>query len=237
MVIMPAEYRSRVTGKSRKSNFSVCLHEAPADNAGMDWNALQTEQMREALARFDPADTANREGGAVEACGFREAGVLAPLLREAGEWKLLFIRRSVYEGDRHSGQVAFAGGKREPGDRDIRATALREAEEELGIQPQQLELLGSLPAWYSSTGYCITAQVARLQWPCELRLQAREVDRVFSIPLSWLADRNHFQVMPHRREDGRVVQVVRYRPWQDEILWGATAGMVRMLIQAFSTTG
>lgn len=234
---MTAEYRSLVTGKSRKSNFSVCLHETPADNAGMDWNALQTDQMREALARFDPADTANREGEAGEACVFREAGVLAPLLREAGEWKLLFIRRSVHEGDRHSGQVAFAGGKRELLDRDIRATALREAEEELGIQPQQLELLGSLPAWYSSTGYCITAQVARLQWPCELRLQAREVDRVFAIPLTWLADRRHFQVIPHCREDGRVVQVIRYRPWQDEILWGATAGMVRMLIQAFSTTG
>jgi len=232
---LPAEYRSLVTGKSRKSNFSVFLEDAPADNAGMNWNDLRIEKMRDALVRFEPTDAANRENGAVETCGFREAGVLAPLLREAGEWKLLFIRRSVYEGDRHSGQVAFAGGKREPQDRDIRATALREAEEELGIQPQHLELLGSLPAWYSSTGYCITAQVAILQWPCELRLQAREVDRVFAIPLSWLADRNHFQVVPHHREDGRVIQLVRYRPWQGEILWGATAGMVRMLIQALSS--
>ncbi len=200
----------------------------------MNWNELQTGPLRDALARFKPAYT-ERAGDGER--GFREAGVLAPLLREAGEWKLLFIRRSVYEGDRHSGQVAFAGGKREPRDRDIRDTALREAEEELGIPPQRLELLGSLPAWYSGSGYRITAQVARLQWPCELQLQTREVERVFTIPLAWLADKNHLRMIPHRREDGRVVQLIRYRPWQGEILWGATAGMVQMLIQALSNSG
>jgi 8-oxo-dGTP pyrophosphatase MutT (NUDIX family) len=85
----------------------------------------------------------------------REAGVLMPLLRKEGAWHLLYIRRPESEQDDHSGQVAFAGGKREQGDDDLLQTALREAREEIGIEPGDVNVLGSLGKHHSVTRFCI----------------------------------------------------------------------------------
>lgn len=195
----------------------------------MDWNALDRGEIRRRLAcRGAPREAPQSPPGHC----YREAGVLAPLVREDDAWHLLFIRRSRREGDRHSGQVAFAGGKRESGDADIRATALREAREELGIEAEWLEVFGSLPACFSGSGFCITAHVAHLPWPCRLNPDPREVDRVFTMPLDWLADPANAFSEPWRQEDGTLVPVIHYRPWQGERLWGVTAYMVEMLLQA-----
>jgi len=195
----------------------------------MDWNRLEAAQIRQRLASSQAAECPDE-------CrrSYRAAGVLAPLIRVDQAWRLLFIRRSCFEGDRHSGQVAFAGGKREAGDANIRETALREAEEELGIGRDQLQMLGELPPYHSSTGFCITAQVAQLDWPARLRPQPREVARVFSLPLDWLADGRNWRSELIRRDNGSRVEVIRYREQDGECLWGATAGMVQRLLQLLS---
>ena len=74
----------------------------------------------------------------------REAAVLVPLMRIEEAWHILFIRRTTNEADRHSGQVAFAGGKREDEDDSLLTTALREAEEEVGLAPADVEVLGHI---------------------------------------------------------------------------------------------
>jgi len=201
----------------------------------MDWNRLEAAQIRQRLALLPVSAAAECS----DECRrlYRAAGVLAPLIRVDQTWRLLFIRRSRFEGDRHSGQVAFAGGKREAGDANIRETALREAEEELGIDRRSLQMLGELPPYHSSTGFCITAQVAQLDWPLRLRPQPREVARVFSLPLDWLADGGNWRRELIRRDNGSRAEVIRYREYDGECLWGATAGMVQQLLQALSGPG
>ena len=159
----------------------------------------------------------------------RRAGVLIPFIRERGQWHILFIRRAMIEGDRHSGQVAFAGGKQEDCDPDLRATALREAHEEIGVRPQHVEVLGELNHHYSITRFRITPVVGHIDWPYPLQADRSEVARVFSIPLAWLADsQNHRTV--HRQINDKPVPVVYFRDYDSELLWGATARMTLSLI-------
>src|SRR3954466_720202 len=92
----------------------------------------------------------------------RDAGVLVPLYRDpAGDVRLIMIRRT--EGGLHGGQLAFPGGVRDPGDASLRDTALREAEEEIGLDPDRVEVLAELPVMETRiTGYRITPFLARV---------------------------------------------------------------------------
>ena len=118
----------------------------------------------------------------------REAAVLVPLLRIDNAWHLLYIRRTSFEGDRHSGQVAFAGGKRDDIDDSLLATALREAEEEVGLAPADVEVLGYINHHHTISEFQVRPYVATIPWPYNLNPDGVEVARIFSIPLQWLAD-------------------------------------------------
>ena len=129
-----------------------------------------------------------------------------------------------------SGQVAFAGGKHEPQDTDLEATALREAHEEIGLHPDRVNVLGHLNFHYSITRYRITPVVAEVDWPVQLQPDASEVARIFSIPLGWLADARNYRI-EQRQLDGRDVAVIYYDEYDGELLWGATARMTRSFIK------
>ena len=129
----------------------------------------------------------------------RHAAVLVPLLFEAGEWRLLFIRRATNDRDRHSGQVAFPGGAREPLDRNDVHTALREAHEEIGLTPGRVRVLGTLGAYVTISRYRVVPVVAVIDGTHSLVLQASEVARAFTIPLPWLRERRHLRL--HHRDD------------------------------------
>lgn len=166
---------------------------------------------------------------------FRLAGVLLPLIREDNHWHLLFIRRSVNPQDHHSGQVAFAGGKHEPGDSDLKATALRECEEEIGVKSEHVHLLGGLNDHYTVSRFRVTPWVGVIPWPYPLRLDSREVAHAFSIPLAWLANKNHYEVKERRlQQHGLQVPVVYFSPFEGEQVWGATARMVLSLVETLS---
>jgi 8-oxo-dGTP pyrophosphatase MutT (NUDIX family) len=160
----------------------------------------------------------------------RKAGVLIPFVRDADRWHILFIRRSDHEDDYHRGQVAFAGGKYENQDRNLQQTALREAQEEIGLYPQHVEVLGQLNYHYSITHFKIAPVVAHVkQWPYSFLPDPDEVARVFSIPLSWLADSTNYRIEQWQRE-GKSIPVLFYKEYDGEVLWGATARMMQSLI-------
>ena len=177
------------------------------------------EQSLEATADVPKTDTSKP---------FKQAAVLVPFVKVDDEWHLLFIQRSEHEKDRHSGQVAFPGGKHEESDKDIIDTALRETHEEVGISPEDVTVLGQLNHHYSISNYQITPVVATLDWPYELTLETAEVAAAFTIPLSWLIDKNNFRT-EERIYNGQSLPVVYYERYEGYLLWGATARMTLSL--------
>ncbi len=168
---------------------------------------------------------------------YRQAGVLIPFVRDLDRWHILFIRRSDHEHDHHRGQVAFAGGKFEEHDQNLEQTALREAQEEIGLLAQHVEVLGQLNYHYSITRYKITPVVAHInQWPYSFIPDPNEVARVFSIPLSWLADSANYRIEQQHRY-GKSFPVLLYDEYDGEVLWGATARMVQSLISCLVDLG
>jgi 8-oxo-dGTP pyrophosphatase MutT (NUDIX family) len=116
-----------------------------------------------------------------------DAAVLVPLLRVEHEWHILFTRRTSSLPE-HSGQVAFPGGRSDPGDTSPEITALREAEEEINLSANDVTILGRLVELRTISNYCVFPVIGRIPWPYKFQLAREEVSRIFTIPLEWLAD-------------------------------------------------
>jgi len=165
----------------------------------------------------------------------REAAVLVPFLRIEDAWHILYIRRAHYEGDRHSGQVAFAGGKRDEADDSLLHTALREAEEEVGIAAGDIEVLGHINHHHTVSHYQVRPYIGLVPWPYQLVLDEVEVARAFTMPLSWLAQEKNYRTEERLHpESKRPWPVVYYDLYDGEMLWGATARMTLSLIDVLS---
>jgi len=160
----------------------------------------------------------------------QKAAVLLPLIRKDEAWHLLFIRRAEHEHDHHSGQVAFAGGKYERDDESLHATALREAHEEIGVDPEHVHILGELGHHHSISRFQITPVVGHMPWPYKLNLDRQEVARTFTIPLNWLADKSNYR-LEQRYFEQQQFAVVYFEEYDREVLWGATARMTLTLIE------
>ena len=162
----------------------------------------------------------------------REAAVLVPFLRIEDAWHILYIRRANYPGDRHSGQVAFAGGKRDDVDDDLLSTALREAEEEVGIAASDVDVLGYINHHHTISEFQVRPYVGVMPWPYGLKLDEIEVARAFTIPLNWLAQTSNYRTEERQHpESNRPWPVVYYDLYDGEMLWGATARMTLSLIE------
>jgi 8-oxo-dGTP pyrophosphatase MutT (NUDIX family) len=151
----------------------------------------------------------------------RLAAVLVPLVHHSDSWSLLYTRRTD-RVEHHKGQVSFPGGASDPGDDGPEATALREAQEELGIRPADVRILGRLEPLVTITDFLVTPVVGIVPWPYAFRVHTPEVERVFTLPLAWLSDRRNYMKFI-RSETGR--HVIAYLPHDGELLWGATAHM------------
>lgn len=161
----------------------------------------------------------------------KPAAVLMPLLREDDEWRLLFIRRAENDRDRHSGQVAFPGGRIEHIDPSDEAAALREADEEIGLPPERVNLLGRLGQYRTVSNFQVTPVVGEVVDPFDPVPDPSEVERVFSIPLDWLADPENLERRTRRLPDTDAeIDVLYYRPYDGELLWGVTARLVESFI-------
>jgi 8-oxo-dGTP pyrophosphatase MutT (NUDIX family) len=158
----------------------------------------------------------------------RPAAVLVPLARWAGEWHLIFTRRTETV-EHHKGQVSFPGGATDPEDRSPEDTALREAEEEIGLRRDDVRVLGRLGEMVTISSFVVTPVVGIVPWPYELKLQELEVDRVFSMPLAWLAKRDNWEELLHE-ESGNFV--IKYSHFEGEVVWGITARITVNFIRA-----
>ena len=154
------------------------------------------------------------------------AAILVPFVAEADGWHLLFIRRAEHAGDPHSGQVAFPGGRFEPGDRDAAACALRETAEEIGLAPQDITVLGGLELQRTHLGYPVVPIVGVSRWPRPIQLERAEVADWFTVPVHWLADRRNLQPIEFSLENGSRANVEGFRDYRGQVIWGLTARVV-----------
>ncbi|NWF65326.1 MAG: CoA pyrophosphatase [Chloroflexi bacterium] len=149
------------------------------------------------------------------------AAVLVPLVYFSKEWHVLYTRRTD-QVEAHKGQVSFPGGACDEGESTPEETALREADEEIGIHPSDVRLIGKLSRMVTISKYRVTPVVGVINFPYAFKTSGMEVARVFTIPLLWLANRNNFWEFS---VPGTNRSVIVYHPYDGELLWGATARM------------
>ncbi len=166
--------------------------------------------------------------------GLRPAAVLLPLFELAGEPHLLFTLRTE-DVRHHRGEISFPGGAREPGDVDLAATALREAEEEIGLRAMDVEVLGRLDDFESIHGYHVVPFVGHFAAPYDYRIDPREIAEVIEIPLARLRDPEIFRTedWSHR---GRRIPVSFYTV-DDHEIWGLTADILSQFLAAVADPG
>lgn len=164
----------------------------------------------------------------------RIASVLVPLVVRDSGLTVLLTQRADHLND-HAGQVSFPGGRQEPFDADANATALREAQEEVGLDPSRVEVLGALPDYLTGTGFRVTPVIGLVHPPFTLEADALEVAEVFEVPLAFLMNPAHHEVRVFHWEGGERRFFAMPYPRAasstgsggQHFIWGATAGMLR----------
>ncbi|NVK55629.1 MAG: CoA pyrophosphatase [Alteromonadaceae bacterium] len=163
----------------------------------------------------------------------RAAAVLVPLLNYPDGLRALFTQRADHL-THHPGQVSFPGGKVEQQDRNLTDTALREAWEEIGLPPEHCQVVGALPPHQTITGFHITAVVAIVEPAFTLVIDPNEVRDTFEVPLDYLLNPDNHLIESVQR--GNLAHPVHFIPWQDRMIWGATAALIRHLASIFHDT-
>jgi 8-oxo-dGTP pyrophosphatase MutT (NUDIX family) len=177
---------------------------------------------------YQPGVIASTDGYAEMYAGveLKCAAVLLPLVCWQDDWQLVFTRRTEVV-EHHKGQVSFPGGGCNEEESTHEQTAVREAEEEIGLKAVDVRLLGRLNEVLTITHFRVTPVVGVMPWPYEIRPEPAEVERVFTVPLLWLSQPGNWteqSVTPAGLP--RSFQVITYHPYDGEILWGASARIV-----------
>ena len=150
----------------------------------------------------------------------------------------MLIRRTHIDGDIHSGQVAFPGGGLEKTDSSLIETALRETNEELGIQPEDVQILGRLNEFISISNYRVTPYIGTLPWPYPIVQAEKEVARWFTIPLRWLADENNRTIQRRTLPKGLgEIGVIFFNDYDGEVLWGLSARIITEFLDVAGLNG
>lgn len=167
----------------------------------------------------------------------RFASVLIPLIVHHSEVCVLLTERTAHLHD-HAGQISFPGGRVEDNDADAIETALREAQEEIGLPPAHVDVLGSMPEYLTATGYKVTPVIGLIEQSFSPVLDRFEVSEVFEVPLAFLMDPlNHERRVFQIGDTARTFYAMPYATPEGDanrrryFIWGATAAMLRNLYQ------
>ncbi|GEO39023.1 hypothetical protein SAE02_31710 [Skermanella aerolata] len=161
----------------------------------------------------------------------RHASVLVPLVEREGGMTIIFTQRTAHLAA-HAGQISFPGGGMEQADRDAVATALRETQEEIGLEPERVEVAGRLDTYVTRTGFEITPVVGFIRPPFILNPDPFEVAEVFEVPLEFF-----LRPGAAKKETRQFQGNQRYFyvfPYEDRYIWGATAGMLVNLVDVLN---
>ncbi|HRE12611.1 MAG TPA: CoA pyrophosphatase [Usitatibacteraceae bacterium] len=190
---------------------------------------MQPDEIARRLASPPPlealltADDIEKQRLAAAAGTLTPAAVLLALVNRPEGLTVVLTQRTAHLAD-HAGQISFPGGRMQAEDADAGACALREAEEEVGLVPAKVRLLGELPHYHTSTGYRVRPVVGWIEPPLDFRPDPSEVADVFEVPADFLLDPAN-----HRHERAYYKGRLRHywaMPWRGRFIWGATAGML-----------
>ena len=162
---------------------------------------------------------------------FLEASVLIPILTFKKDLEILLTKRSNNLKN-HPGQIAFPGGKKDKSDSSSIETALRETQEEVGLNPKNVEIIASLPSHKTATGFVIKPYLGLINQPFSETLRQGEVDEIFTVPYEYILNEKNFSIQTRKWNGSqRSYYVVPYGPYY---VWGATARILLNLSRALS---
>jgi 8-oxo-dGTP pyrophosphatase MutT (NUDIX family) len=180
----------------------------------MEKRIQQILSCREKVCIHDPALT--------------RAAVLIPLFKKNGDYHVLLTRRTEHVGT-HKGQISFPGGRQDQGE-ELLSTALREANEEMGIQEKDVRILGELDDLCTvASDFCISPFVGLIPYPYPFKTNPREIAEIIEVPLSVLLDETKFRQELHQRNNQPVW--ICFYEHEDHTIWGATARILRQLVE------
>ncbi|SHH17302.1 CoA pyrophosphatase [Massilia sp. CF038] len=214
------------------SKISFDPEKLPVDAVGAE-GALDAERLLAHWLRARFANPVAWEAEPAEAAFMQReritaAAVLIALVEREAGLSMLLTQRTAHLTD-HAGQISFPGGRAEDYDSSSVDTALREAEEEIGLDRQHVEVLGTLPDYVTGTGYRVTPVVGLVKPPFALTPDPDEVAEIFEVPLAFLMNAENHRRLSFDMPDGAGKRSFYAMPYERFFIWGATAGMLRNL--------
>ena len=209
----------------------------PSESAGFGLPVIGGEELPELIQRaFSPEyvwqeDRLVKQWNSQKAViksSFIEAGVLIPIVVKDNQEQVVLTKRSSKLRN-HRGQISFPGGRFEENDKDLEDAALRETEEEIGVERSKIDVFGEMPIFYTGTGYAMSSYLGRMSEVSNFMIDVREVEEVFLVPLSYLTDPNNYRLYT---APNSILPFSYYGiTWANHFIWGATASILRNLYQ------
>lgn len=157
------------------------------------------------------------------------AAVIVPLFEKEGEYHILFTRRTE-KVEHHKGQISFPGGRKDEGDPSLKDAALRETFEEIGVRPQDVEILGELDSMATlSSNFLITPFVGVIPYPYNFVVSSDEIEELVEVPLAALLDKKNYH-QESQLYEGRPYVSSFYR-YEGRVIWGATARILKQFLE------